>query len=54
MGGVPQFYINRSPLARQGLLRNAPAEFRSMSRGSEDVNARGAFLVWLTEDYDDA
>ena len=49
-----QFYINSSQLPRQGLLRNARAEFRNMSLSSEDVNARGAFLISLTEDYDDA
>jgi hypothetical protein len=51
---VVQFYLNSSQLARQGLLRNAPAEFRSMSLSSEDVNALVAFLLSLTEDYDDA
>ena len=51
---VVQFYINSSQLARQGLLRNAPAEFRNMSLSSDDLNALVAFLISLTEDYDDA
>jgi hypothetical protein len=51
---VVQFYINNSQLARQGLLRNAPVEFRNMSLSSEDLNALVAFLLSLTEDYDDA
>jgi hypothetical protein len=51
---VVQFYIQTSQLARQGLLRDAPAEFRGMSLGSDDINALVAFLLSLTEDYDDA
>jgi cytochrome c peroxidase len=51
---VIQFYINSSQLARQGLLRNAPAEFRNMSLSSDDLNGLVAFLLSLTEDYDDA
>jgi hypothetical protein len=51
---VVQFYINSSQLARQGLLRNAPAEFRNMSLSIDDLNAVVAFLISLTEDYDDA
>ncbi len=51
---VVQFYINSSQLARQGLLRNAPAEFRNMSLSTDDLNALVAFLLSLTEDYDDA
>ena len=51
---IVQFYINSFQLARQGLLRNAPAEFRNMSFSSEDVDALVAFLISLTEDYDDA
>jgi cytochrome c peroxidase len=51
---VVQFYINSSQLARQGLLRNAPDEFRNMSLNSDDMNALVAFLLSLTEDYDDA
>src|SRR5262249_53881923 len=51
---VVQFYINSSQLAHQGLLRNAPAEFQQMSLSPDDVNALVAFLISLTEDYDDA
>ncbi len=51
---VVEFYINSSQLARQGLLRNAPIEFRNMSLSEEDVAALVAFLQSLTEDYDDA
>jgi hypothetical protein len=51
---VVQFYINRSQLARQGLLRNPPPEFQQMSLSSDDLNALVAFLLSLTEDYDDA
>ncbi len=51
---VVEFYINSSGLARQGLLRNAPAEFQNMSLSEDDVAALVAFLKSLTEDYDDA
>jgi cytochrome c peroxidase len=51
---VVEFYINSSQLARQGLLRNAPVEFQSMSLSDGDVAALVAFLKSLTEDYDDA
>ena len=51
---VVEFYINSSQLARQGLLRNAPAEFQGMSLSQDDVEALVAFLKSLTEDYDDA
>ncbi len=51
---VVQFYINSSQLARQGLLRNPPPEFRNMSLSNDDLNALVAFLLALTEDYDDA
>jgi hypothetical protein len=51
---VVQLYINNSQLARQGLLRNAPAEFQQMSLSPDDIDALVAFLVSLTEDYDDA
>jgi hypothetical protein len=54
LSDVVQFYINNSQLAHQGLLRNAPAEFGSMSLSSDDLNSLVAFLVSLTEDYDDA
>jgi cytochrome c peroxidase len=51
---VIEFYLNSSQLARQGLLRNAPAEFQNMSLSEDDVAALVAFLKSLTEDYDDA
>jgi hypothetical protein len=51
---VVQFYINSSQLARQGLLRNPPPEFQQMSLSNEDLNSLVAFLLSLTEDYDDA
>jgi hypothetical protein len=51
---VVNFYVTSSQLARQGLLRNAAAEFAGMSLSSSDVNALVAFLKSLTEDYDDA
>jgi hypothetical protein len=35
-------------------LRNPPPEFQQMSLSTEDMNALVAFLVSLTEDYDDA
>jgi hypothetical protein len=50
---VVSFYIFVSELARQGQLRNAPAEFQSMSLSQNDVSALVAFLASLTEDYDD-
>lgn len=50
---VIQFYINSSQLAREGLLRNPPPEFRGMSLSKEDIDALTAFLQSLTEDYDD-
>ncbi len=50
---VVQFYVNSSLLAREGLLRNAPPEFGSMSIGTDDISALVAFLESLTEDYDD-
>lgn len=54
LNDVVSFYINSSTLAHQNLLRNAPAEFRSMSLSQEDVDALVAFVLSLTEDYDDA
>ncbi len=51
---VVQFYVNSSQLARQGLLRNAPPEFQNMSLSPQDIDALTAFLLSLTEDYDDA
>jgi len=54
LNDVVQFYINSSTLAHQNLLRNAPAEFRGMSLTQDDINALVAFVLSLTEDYDDA
>ena len=51
---VINFYINVSQLARQGQLRNAPAEFQDMSLSQSDIDALVAFLNSLTEDYDDS
>ena len=51
---VVEFYIRSSQLAHSGALRNAPLEFSGMSISKDDVNALVAFLVSLTEDYDDA
>jgi cytochrome c peroxidase len=51
---VVEFYIRSSQLAHQGALRNAPLEFNGMSISEDDVNALVAFLMSLTEDYDDA
>ena len=51
---VVQFYINSSRLARMGLLRNPPPEFANMSLSQEDIDSLTAFLLALTEDYDDA
>jgi len=51
---VVQLYINSSQLARQGMLRNPPPEFLNMSLCNDDLNALVAFLLSLTEDYDDA
>lgn len=51
---VISFYIKSSALAKAGRLRNAPAEFSQMSLSAEDVDALTAFLLSLTEDYDDA
>ena len=51
---VITFYIKSSALARAGKLRNAPPEFSSMSLSTDDVDALTAFLLSLTEDYDDA
>ena len=35
-------------------MRNPPPEFENMSLSSDDLNALVAFLLSLTEDYDDA
>jgi len=50
---VMQFYALSSQLARSGLLRNPPPEFQSMSISADDIDALTAFLLALTEDYDD-
>lgn len=54
LGDVIAFYIKSSALAKAGKLRNAPAEFSAMSLSADDVDALTAFLLSLTEDYDDA
>jgi cytochrome c peroxidase len=51
---VVEFYIKSSALAKAGQLRNAPSQFNNMSLSDDDVQALVAFLVSLTEDYDDA
>ncbi len=51
---VVKHYIAVSLLARQGMLRNPPAEFAHMSISQDDLAALVAFLKSLTEDYDDA
>lgn len=51
---VVNFYIHSMQLAQQGQLRNGAAEFGGMSISSDDLNALVAFLISLTEDYDDA
>jgi cytochrome c peroxidase len=50
---VVAFYVKMSAVAKAGQMRNAPAEFQNMSISSDDINALAAFLVSLTEDYDD-
>ena len=47
-------YLKMSVLARQGAMRNAPTEFKNMSISAADKDALVAFLMSLTEDYDDA
>ena len=54
LGDVVNFYINSSALAKAGSLRNAPSQFANMSLSSDDVQALVAFLMSITEDYDDA
>jgi cytochrome c peroxidase len=51
---VIAFYIKSSALAKAGKLRNAPAQFANMSLSATDTDALVAFLMSLTEDYDDA
>ena len=48
---VVNFYVASSQLARNGLLRNPPAEFQGMSISATDVAPLSAFLISLTEDY---
>lgn len=54
LNDVVHFYVQNSQLARQGLLRNPPPEFRGMALTDEDIANLVAFLKALTEDYDDA
>jgi hypothetical protein len=54
LNDVLEFYITNSKLAKSGLMRNAPPEFANMSLSEADVNSLVAFLLSLTEDYDDA
>lgn len=54
LNDVITFYIQSSALARAGKLRNAPPEFSSMNLSDDDISALTAFLLSLTEDYDDA
>ncbi len=51
---VIAFYIKSSALAKAGRLRNAPVQFGSMSLSAADTDALVAFLMSLTEDYDDS
>ena len=51
---VVALYIRNSALAKAGKLRNAPAEFAQMSISDADIADLTAFLLSLTEDYDDA
>jgi cytochrome c peroxidase len=51
---VISHYISMSNLAHSGAMRNAPAEFANMSLSQEDESALVAFLLSLTEDYDDS
>ncbi len=53
LADVVSFYVFTSQLARQGVLRNPPIEFSSVSISNDDVPALVAFLLSLTEDYDD-
>ena len=47
-------YIAVSGLAHLGLMRNPPPEFKNMFISASDRDALVAFLISLTEDYDDA
>ena len=48
-----EFYLRASRLAQRGKLRNPPREFQAMSLTQSDVDPLVAFLVSLTENYDD-
>ena len=54
LNAVIDQYLQMSALARQGAMRNSPPEFKSMSISASDRDALVAFLISLTEDYDDA
>jgi hypothetical protein len=54
LSDVVEFYIKSSQLAHEALLRNPPPEFQNVSLSEDDVAALTAFLLSLTEDYDDA
>jgi cytochrome c peroxidase len=54
LDAVVDQYLNMSAQARQGAMRNAPPEFKNMSISAADKDALIAFLMSLTEDYDDA
>lgn len=54
LNAVIDQYLQMSALARQGGMRNAPPEFKAMSISASDRDALVAFLMSLTEDYDDA
>ncbi len=51
---VVAFYVRSSALAKEGGLRNAPPQFANMSLSSADTQALVAFLMSITEDYDDS
>jgi cytochrome c peroxidase len=54
LNDVVNHYIRMSQMARSGAMRNAPPEFRNMSLTQDDLSALVAFLISITEDYDDA
>jgi cytochrome c peroxidase len=54
LNDVVAFYVQMSALEKAGQMRNAPPEFQHMSLSSADIDAVAAFLLSLTEDYDDA
>jgi len=54
LSDVVSFYVFASQQARAGVLRNPPSEFNNMSISQDDVSALAAFLLSLTEDYDDS